>query len=124
MARRSYIRRLDIVACPLLVASGGGAAVIGGGPAALALAVGGALLLFDVHALVWLLGRAAGGDFSRPALVLGLLPAKYVLVVTAIYVAIVLAQLDAIAFAVGVSVVIVALLGAAVWQHLRTGEEP
>ena len=120
---RRYIRLLDLVALPLIALATAVGALWGGSREAIGVAVGGVLLLLDVHALAWLVARSVSGEYTRQTLVLVFLPAKYLIVIGGVYLAIIAWRLDGVAFAVGVSLVIAAVIGTAILHHLRQ-EEP
>ena len=119
MVGRRYIRLLDVVTLPVLVVAAAVAALVGGTGSAVGVGLGGVLLLLDVHALAWLAARAVTGEYSKQTLVLVFLPAKYLIVIGGVYLAIIAWRLDGIAFAVGVSLVIGTLIATSILLHFR-----
>lgn len=108
---RPVQRVIDLWSIALVVGGAAAAWALSGGLAAASLAAGGVLMGGALRALAWAVLRAVGGAHPKRALLILLVPLKLVVLMGAIYLAIVVGGLPPIPFSIGVALVVTAILG-------------
>lgn len=105
-------KTLDILTAVLAALAALGCGLAWGLDAATAALAGALLLWLDIRILAQLVVGVQSGAFTTRLLVFLVLPLKFAGLIAAMYVAVVVLELDPYAFVVGVSVVVVAIIAA------------